>query len=408
MPRKFLILGGVLAVVIAAAVWVFTGGYTVKVALPAATNIIAGGTVQVNGFAAGTVKSIKAVDNQAILEIELDRAYAPLHEGAVVKVPWKAVLGERLVDVTDGPSSNAEIPSSGLIKGQMPKPTEVDQVLNALDPKTLDHLKSLINELDATSKGHEGDINATLQALGPTLKGLGGVLDAVGTDGPAIKALVVRLNNLTGTLATHQTDVRAIVTQLSRLTTQAATRQQQLRDGLRKLPGTLRTARTTLDKLPPVADEVVPLLHDLEPATDKLESVSKNLNPLLKDLRPAIRDLGPTLEDLDDLFDEAPDLLEAVYNTFPRLNRTLRVLSDPLDFLRPYTPEAAGWLSNWNSNWAPYDGNGKYARIWYQAGLSMLNANPGIMPPGIRSNPYPLPGENGGTPWKDAFGSGVK
>jgi phospholipid/cholesterol/gamma-HCH transport system substrate-binding protein len=409
--RLFVVLGGAIALVLAG-VWFLSGNsYEVRVALPSATNIVNGGGVQLNGFDAGTVKSIDAVDNQAFITLSINRDYAPLHEGAVVVVPYKALLGERLVDVTDGPTTNATIPNHGLLMGQMPKPTEIDQVLNTLDAPTLDHLRSLVNGLDNTVKGHEGDVNATLQASGPALNALGGVLDAIGTDGPAIKALVTRLNDLTGTVADHQDDVRTIVTQLSRLTSQAASRQQQLRDSLRALPPTLRTAKSTLDKVPPVAHKVVPLLHDLDPATAKLKSVSDNLGPLLRDLRPAVHDLRPTLKSLADLLDRgvAPRFLDTAHGTFPGLQQTLENLSGPFDFLRPYTPEAIGWLTNWNSGFSGYDSNGKYARIHVQGGGgTLMPLNPGIVPPGVRDDPYPMPGENGGAPWKDAFGSGVR
>ncbi|HEX4258623.1 MAG TPA: MlaD family protein [Streptosporangiaceae bacterium] len=406
--RLYVVLGGAIALVIAG-VWFLAGNtYTVKVAMPSATNIVNGGTVQLNGFEVGSVSSIQAQENQAILELKIDRDYAPLHEGAVVLVPYKALLGERVVDITDGPSTNAVIPNHGLIVGQMPKPTEFDQILNTLDRPTLDHLKSLVNGLDDTVKGHESDVNATLQASGPALQALGGVLDAIGTDGPAIRALVTRLNELTGTVANHQADVRTVVTQLTRLTTLAASRQQQLRDSLSALPPTLETAKTTLDKVPPVAHEVVPLLHDLDPATEKLKDVAGNLHPLLKDLRPALHDLRPTISALNELFDNTPGLLDSTHETFDPLTKALDNLSEPLDFLRPYTPEAIGWLSNWNSAFANYDSNGHFARIFVQAGSTSLMGNPGVVPPGVRVTPYPAPGQNGGTPWTDAFGSGVR
>jgi phospholipid/cholesterol/gamma-HCH transport system substrate-binding protein len=164
--------------------------------------------------------------------------------------------------------------------------------------------------------------------------------------------------------------------------------------------------------VPPVADKVVPLLHDLDPATERLESVAGNLRPLLKDLRPALHDLRPTIHALNELFDCLPDVLDAAsrgdHSAFPLLQTTLHNLSGPLNFLRPYTPEAVGWLSNWNSAFSDYDSNGHYARIWVQAGASVIAGNPGVVPPGVRAAPYPLPGQNGGTPWTDAFGSGVR
>lgn len=382
--------------------------YTVTVPLASATNMVTGGTVQLNGFDAGSIKSIEAQGGQALVTLSINRRYAPLHDGAVITVPWKALLGERVVDITDGPASNPPIPNHGLVPGRMPKPTEVDQILNTLDAPTLDHLRSLINQLDDTTKGHEQDINASLKASGPALQALGGVLDAVGTDGPAIRELVVRLNQLTGAFAQHQGDVRAVVTQLGRLTAQAADREDQLRSALHELPPTLRTAQGTLDRVPPAADAAIPLLHDLDPATEKLGPFAADLRPLMHDLRPTARELRPTVAALSHLLDSTPDLLDAADQTFPQLTEALDRLSTPLDFLRPYTPEAMGWLSNWNSAFAPYDANGHYSRIYVQAGASTLVPNPGVVPPGVRSDPHPLPGQNGGTPWTDAFGSHVR
>jgi phospholipid/cholesterol/gamma-HCH transport system substrate-binding protein len=406
--RRFLILGGVLVLVVAAGAWFLLGNsYTVKVALPSATNIVKGGTLQLNGWDAGEVKSIEARDDQAILTLSIKREYAPLHEGTVITVPWKAVLGERIVEITDGPATNATIPDGGLIKGQMAKPTEVDQVLNALDAPTLKHLTGLVGQLDTTFSGHEADLNATLNAAGPALQSLGGVLDALGTDGPAIQELAVQLDKLTGAFANHQTDVRSIVSELTRLTSLAASRQDKFRDALHELPPTLRAAKGTLDKVPPVADKTIPLLNDLEPGTRRLKHVANNLNPLLHDLRPAIRDLRPTLRDLSRLLDRTPGLLRNVNQTLPDLSDSLQWLQNPVNFLRPFTPEAMGWLSNWDSMF-PINGNGRMARINVQQGLGEFNNNPGLVPPGYRMTPYQVPGQLGGTPWTDAFGSGVR
>lgn len=389
--------------------WLLFGNpYTVTVALASATNMVAGGTVQLNGFDVGSIKSIQAQGDQALVTVSIDRDYAPLHDGAVITVPWKALLGERIVNITDGPASNAPIPNRGLVPGTMAKPTEIDQILNTLDAPTLEHLRSLVNQLDDTTKGHEADVNASVKASGPALQALGGVLDAVGTDGPAIRQLVVRLNQLTGAFAQHQNDVRAIVTQLGRLTGQAAGREDQLRTALRELPPTLRTAQGTLDRVPPVANATIPLLHDLGPATEQLKPFASKLRPLLHDLRPTVRELRPTLAALSELLDHTPGMLDAAHGTFPALSEALDRLASPLDFLRPYTPEAAGWLTNWDSAFANYDAGGHYARIFVQSGPATLFPNPGLVPPGVRNDPYPLPGQNGGTPWTDAFGSHVR
>ncbi|MBB2506588.1 MCE family protein, partial [Amycolatopsis echigonensis] len=114
------------------------------------------------------------------------------------------------------------------------------------------------------------------------------------------------------------------------------------------------------------------------------------------------------LADAQTLLNYTPGLLDTAHATAPGLNSAVSSLMPALSFLRPFTPEAVGLLSNWGSASANYDANGHYGRIYVQAGASSVNVNPGIVPPGFTSNPTPLPGSPVGQPWTDAFGSGIR
>ncbi|GAB2977615.1 MULTISPECIES: MlaD family protein [Amycolatopsis] len=382
--------------------------YQVGVILDSATNVVDGGTVQVNGFEVGKVSDISVEGGKAKLMLALEGNHVPLHDGAQVRIEWKAALGERMVNITDGPSGNAEIPDHGMIKGDMPVPMEFDQVLNALDPPTRAKLSSLINRLDSTVKGNEADVNQTVRSAGPAVQALGEVLRGLGSDGPAIKQMVTQLDTMVGTLAGREADLRTVIDQLSKTTSLTAQQHEALASALKKLPGTLQTAGKTLGDVPDAVGQAVPLLKDLEPATAKLPDVSRNLRPVLTDLRPLVAELRPTLADAQTLLNYTPGLLDTAHATAPGLNSAVSSLMPALSFLRPFTPEAVGLLSNWGSASANYDANGHYGRIYVQAGASSVNVNPGIVPPGFTSNPTPLPGSPVGQPWTDAFGSGIR
>jgi phospholipid/cholesterol/gamma-HCH transport system substrate-binding protein len=134
--------------------------------------------------------------------------------------------------------------------------------------------------------------------------------------------------------------------------------------------------------------------------------VAKNLKPVLQDLRPLVAQLGPTLTAAQTLLSYTPGLLDQAHAVLPGATSALNYLQPAFEFLRPYTPEAASFFSLWGSAFGNYDANGHYARIFGpQAGLASLNNNPGIPLPGIRQDPYPLPGAAGNQPWADAFGS---
>ena len=170
VPR--IAIGAVALLAVAGVVTALNNGsdYTVTAVLPAGNpNLIAGAPIYVDGFEAGTIDSIRPENNQAVLTVSLDRRLAPLHAGAFFHVQWKALVGERLLFVQDGPKQNAEIPSGGMVEGKFPKPTEVADVLAALDPPTRQKLTSLVSTLNETVDGHEQDLNATVKTAGPAL-----------------------------------------------------------------------------------------------------------------------------------------------------------------------------------------------------------------------------------------------
>jgi phospholipid/cholesterol/gamma-HCH transport system substrate-binding protein len=387
---------------------VSTSDYKVSVVLASATNLHEGGSVQVRGFDAGKVESITPVDGQAKIVMDLDPDYAPLHDGAVVSVRWKSLVGERHLTITDGAPGNAEVPSGGMLKGTMPQPMELDQVLAALDEPTRESLKSLLNNLDKTVDGHEQDLNKTVKTAGPALQALGDVLKGLGTDGPAISGLVSQVEQMVSTLSAHDSDVKNIVDQLSKFSGDTVQQRQALKDALAKLPGTLDAANKTLGDVPPAVAKANPLLNDLKPAIEKLPQVAANLKPVLTDLRPLVAQLHPTLSAADQLLQNTPGLLDRAHAVLPGATSLVSDLEPAIDFLRPYTPEVAGFLSNWSSAMANYGGVGHYARILAEVGASSVNINPGIPLPGFGVNQQPLPGSLVDQPWTDATGGGVK
>lgn len=409
MVRRLVLLGVAVVVVVATAVIVISanGGYSVSVLLPTATNLTVGGSVLMDGFPVGAIGGIDVAGNQARLTLNIDGSRAPLHDGAVLTVDWKSLVGERRIDVTDGPKGNATIPSGGMIKGTMPAPMEIDQVLAALDTPTRTKLRSLINELNGTVQGHAQDLNQTLTTAGPALQALGDVLRGLGTDGPAINQLVNELDQMVSTLSQHDSQVRDIVDQLTTLAGATVQERQALDAALQRLPGTVATANKTLGDVPGVADKAVPLLRDLQPAAAQLPAVAANLSPLLVNLRPLAAQLGPTLASAQTLLRYTPGLLDSANATLPQLDNTVANLVQPLDFLRPYSPEIAAAFTNWNSGFAGYNGTGHYVRVMPTVGAHSVEVNPGVMPPGYSAAPTPLPGSLAGQPWTDATGSGV-
>lgn len=380
--------------------------YHVTVLLSSADNLVNGGWVTVNGFKAGKIDKISTKDGKALVDFTLDGNDVPLHDGAKVTIDWKALLGERWVEVQDGARSNAAIPNGGMIPGKQAAPVNLDQVLDALNPATRRHLVSLIGQLNSTMQGHQADAQTTLKDAGPALQSLGQVLSSLGSDGSAIRGLVTQTNGMVGTLAARDSDLRSVIDNLTKVTAAAVTQRRELATALKELPSTLDTAQSTLNELPGVSRTTVPMLKELQPAAAQLPSVARNLEPVLANLTPVVQRLVPTLTAAQALLQYTPGLLDSAKATLPGVSDTTSYLEPALNYLRPYTPELAGWFEEWSGNSSRYDGNGHYVRFYLQEGATSFSDNPGVAPPGTKADPYPAPGANVNQSWNDAWGSG--
>ena len=403
MTRGRMIVGAVIAIAALVAGWALfsaQAGYQLKFVLPSAAQLAEGSPVLIDGQKVGSIKTLAVQDGKAVATISISGDQAPLHEGTTSRVEWFSALGERFLTLTPGPATNAAIPSGSLYQAQAGQ-IEVDQVLAALDTPTRVRLSSLFQQLNSTTQGVEPELNQTLKTAGPTVQALGEVLAGVGKDGPAIKALVAQLHNVMSVAADRQAQLRGVISDLTAFTGTTAAQQRQLSDGLAELPSTLQAAHETLDKVPPAVEATVPLLHDLKPGTDRLPSVSRNLSPVLNDLRPSVEQLRPTLEATRDLLDLTPDLLDTARDDLPTLTDMAKKYGPGAAFLRPYTPEFIGWITNWGMAFNHYDSQGHVWAGLLAAGSDGLGESV-VRPPGSQLRAEPKPGESVGQPWNDA------
>jgi phospholipid/cholesterol/gamma-HCH transport system substrate-binding protein len=412
VSRVTKIVAGVIAavLVIGGAIFVAqkSGEYRVKFLIPSAAQLVDGSPVLIRGFKVGKVDSLEVQDGKALVTATISGDDVPLHDGTTTMVEWTAALGERVLTIFPGPTSNAAVPEGGMIIGAS-RQIEVDQVLSALDTPTRAKLTSLLQQLDATVNGTDQDMKATLQSAGPTAQALGDVLAAVGKDGPAIKQLVGQLQNLVHTAVERQNKISGTINNLADFTNAASAEQEQLAAGLRELPDTLKTADTTLQKVHPASEATVPLLNDLRPGIGRLVGVSRDLAPLMHDLQPAADRLVPTVWAAHDLLGKTPGLLDSASDDLPTIKEILRDYQPAASFIRPYAPELAGFLSNWAAAFGSYDSQGHYWAGIVDGGLDAFHEFPTRLP-GQIPVPAPKPGEIGGQPWNDpdATGSGPR
>jgi phospholipid/cholesterol/gamma-HCH transport system substrate-binding protein len=266
----------------------------------------------------------------------------------------------------------------------------------------------VIPGLDAALAGHEADVGATLETAGPALRAATDVLDAIGSDGPALQTLLSSVRDLAERLVARRDSLRGVIDGFERNLEQTSKRADDLAAGLDELPATLRATDSVLGKVPPAAAAALPLLRDLKPAVEALPAAAADLRPFLAELRPALAELRPALSSLAGVLDETPSLLDEAHAVVPPVTGVVASLLPVLDYLRPYTPELAGALANLNSASANYDANGHFLRIYVSSGSLLVGSATGQVNPAITKNPSRPPGELEGQPLTDASGSVVR
>jgi phospholipid/cholesterol/gamma-HCH transport system substrate-binding protein len=135
------------------------------------------------------------------------------------------------------------------------------------------------------------------------------------------------------------------------------------------LPDTLRKSNTTFVNLRATLDDLDVLVAESKPATRDLDRFLERLRPLVVDAEPTIEDLRFLIRrrgannDLIELASKMPRLADLAETTFPRAVRTMSRSQPVIDFVRPYTPDTAAWLTKFGQGANAYDANGHYARI---------------------------------------------
>ncbi len=414
MRRKKLLAAGAAAVlVLLVGVHRITSDpYTIRFQMASFDSGYKNANVTIAGQTVGHISDLQVVNGQAVVTATISGSYVPLHAGTQASLAWRNAIGARTLDIVPGSTKNPALPSGKVIRAAT-EPVSLDDVLASLDAPTRANLQKVVANLQSTLQGNEGNLNKTAATAGPLVSALGDVLAGIGSDGPAIKSLVSDLTALTTRMNARASNTENTLLKLHQLVSAAAGQQQEISSALDSLPGTVSAATSFFSKVPAAVDQAQPLIQALQPAIHQLPQVAAKLNPVLTDLRPTVNALRPTLASARQLLGVTPALLDAGVATIPDLTTSLGRLEPAVSFLRPYTPEVVGFLTNWTSLFSAKNSAGHFGRALVPASISSFNSNPtGIIPPGMTRWDAPGPGANAavanGTTVLDANGDPIR
>lgn len=403
--RLLMVLGFVLVTVVGFSfMWVQSGGslpgvtkssYRVSFLSPDIKSLENRGDVRIAGVRVGKVVERTSTPQGARVVVDLSPDAAPLHEGAVVRIGVKSVIGLSQVVIEDG--KGAPIPSGSTLPAESVAPAvDIDEVVATLDPKTRKALSATLRSLGAATEGGGENISRLMSGMGALGREGHLALDAIAAQSDDLKALTRDAATIMRALDTGRGRIATVVRDTHRLTNATARQRPALEATMRGTPELLAQARSATAGL-------TTLSRNLSPVAADLNRAAPALNQALLQLPDTSRDLRGLLPSLDSALDSAPATLDRIPAAgadlralMPETRALLSDVNPMLAYLKPYGTDVGAFFANFGSSFDLVMENGvravRLAPIFGQGSLrnipvTTLSDND----PLTWSNPYPKP-----------------
>jgi phospholipid/cholesterol/gamma-HCH transport system substrate-binding protein len=356
-----------------------------------------GQTVVVAGVKIGDISTVELEEGKAVVTMDVERKFLPIYRNATALVRPRTGLQDMFIELDPGSKDAGEFDEGGTIPITNTEPqVNLDQILEALDADTQAYLRALFVGGGQGLKGRARDLGKVLGGLGPINQKLARINTLVAERKENLSRLIHNLNILTGTVGDNGDTLAQLVDSSNAALGAIASQDINVQRAVALLPGTLRTARTSLGKLEGMAANLGPTFNQLRPFARNLDAMNASVRrvadtyPVIRDeIRPFVR---AAREPIGDLRPAAKNLAAAT----PRLtdmaleiNRLGNMAAfNPKGAEPPGTPGRAegylywaAWLGhNGNSVFQAADGNGLYRRIYMttscQSVSSILQSSP--------------------------------
>ncbi|MGH2980839.1 MAG: MlaD family protein [Solirubrobacterales bacterium] len=356
-----------------------------------------GQTVVVAGVRIGDISGVELEDGKAVVTMDIERKFLPIYRNATAFVRPRTGLQDMFIELdpgTKGPPGNrtGEFDDGGTIRLANTAPqVNLDQILEELDADTQAYLRTFFIGAGQGLKGRSRDLGELLGGLGPINRQLARLNSEVATRRRNLARLVHNFNLLTAAVARHGDEVAQLVDSSNTALGAIANQDLNVQRSVALLPGTLATARDTLEKTAPFARMLGPTFNNLRPFARNLDRLNASvrrvsdtkpvirdeIRPLVRAARAPVRDLRPAAQNLA----TATPRLTDIGTIVNRLGNM--VAYNPNGAEEPLPPGTEGrdegylywlgWLAhNSNSVFQAGDAHGFYRRIYFTASCASL------------------------------------
>lgn len=338
--------------------------YRFEVAFPHAGQLADQADVRIAGITVGHVVKL-GVDprgNHTLATVELEPQYAPLRRRARATLRTKTLGGETYMELAPGPRSAPLLPDGDrLPDGQVQNQVQLEDILNAFDPRTRRAFSAWQRDLGAALNGRGPQLNAAIGTLPPLVANANDVLALLDRQQLAVGRLVRNGGTVFRALSRNRAALHGLIVNSGRMFQATADEQAALRDSFAIFPTFLDETRLT---------------------QARLERFSIEADPLVRDLRPVMHDLRPTLHAARLM---APDLRHLLLNLGPLVTASVRglpALRQTLEATRPLLGALGPFLSELNPVLSFLEQYQHVTADFFSQGVQALNARTPTSTPG--------------------------
>jgi phospholipid/cholesterol/gamma-HCH transport system substrate-binding protein len=285
-------------------------------------------------------------------------------------VPSLTTVAGRYVALSPGPNNAPALaPGSKLPPGSAQGTTDLDQIFDALNPRTRKGLQELLVGTAEQYAGVSQALGTATEYFSPSFAAADHVFAELTRDQRTFTNFLVLSAKALTTIAAHREELTSLVGNGDRTLQALGSEQANLQQGVAQLPATLDQGNRTFAERPStfaalrrLADVAGPDTKTLAPLFARLEPLVVEAGPVLHDLSLAISRPGPS-NDLTDTALALPALEQELASGSPNDVKALQESVPVTAFFGPYAPDLEGFVRTFGTSAGYYDANGHYARI---------------------------------------------
>jgi len=364
---------GMVALIVLYILVLSNGGASYRLMFADAGQLVRGDQVQVGGVPVGSVTNIVLTkDFKAEVTISVEKSLAPLHAGttAEVRVPSLSSVANRYIALTPGPNNYPALSEGSTLPSSATKEvTDLDQLFNALNPRTLKGLQGFIQGTAAQYVGASKPFGESVEYFAPSISATDKLFSQLVKDQPTFTSFLVETAKAVTTIGARKQQLSELIEHGNTTFQAIGSQQAALAAGLKELPRTLQQGNKTFEGVPATLAALTQLIETSKPATVPLTTLLQKLRPLVTTATPVLANFNSAISkpgknnDLTELLSALPALAKTLSTASPASVTALQESVPITNFFGPYSPDLAATLRSFGQAASYYDANGHYARV---------------------------------------------